>query len=135
VNDQELEIVRQNLARLEDGGRERRQELQGLFKRDDKLWDAIWLAKRVSWASLIPAVMVTLYFGYFSGSNSLLALIVAPVGIVVVWGVAPFVSAGAANYWFYDSPIPLRRATIVMLLTIHAMFTMWLFVFCSRMKS
>lgn len=132
MDDQELDSVRQNIAHYADGQWDRRQEWQNVFKRDDILEQALRTARKVSWLGLIPAVLVTLYFEYVA-RGSLRAMVLGILGIVVVGFVAPRVCALVANFWFYHSIIPLRRATIGLLLATHATFTVWLFVLFVRM--
>ena len=73
MDDRDLDIVRENMARLAEGQRDRQLEMQSVFKRDDKLQDAIGLARKVSWFGLIPALIVTLYFEYLAGLGSVAA--------------------------------------------------------------
>jgi hypothetical protein len=133
MDDQQMEIIRRRLERGEERQREHRQELRRDFQRHGELVDAIAAARKVCPWGMIPVCLLTVRFAYLAGFWSIPFLFMGLLGMIVVGYFAPGTCAFAVNFWFYNSGVSTRRATIVVLLLAETAFTGWMFLFYGRM--
>ena len=130
-----MEAIRQNIERYEENLREHRQELRRDFKRHADLEDCISAARRLVSLGMIPAALVTLRFAWVAGFWSIPFLFLGFCLMGLTGYFAPFLSAFAANYWFYGSGVSSRRAAIVLMLLAEVSLAGWMFLIYGRMEA
>ena len=129
MNDDDMRIVRENIARNEEREREQRQSLRREFEHLADFSDAIELGKKYAVLGIIPAVGWILHAGIAVGHP------IAVVGVVLGWiccGIVayftPFASALLVHYWFRNSGFRAPRIALALTLLIEAAFFGWVVV-------
>lgn len=112
-----------------------RQERQLNFQRCCDREAAIEAGRKVCPIGFIPAAMIILRFACLRGFSSLPVVFMGMMALWIVGYFAIWASAVSASYWFYNSGVSSRRATIFFMLLIETAFAGWLFLFYEQLLS
>ena len=127
MDDKEMEIVRQNILRSEERKRERRFQLRHEFRRHSDLLDSIDIAQRIAQVGMVlSAIWIFRTASVWGGISAVVCVILGTIGIGLIYYLTPFVGGMAAHFWFCDSAVPTRHATIGITLLIETACFGWI---------